>query len=136
MMTAMARTRIPFATAAAWAVSLQVAAVVHVGGSYQRGTLPGECKHGATVLRVHQADGLCHGQAPCRQDQVAAAQGALYKIVAMELVPIFNVWTLAMIDSATANNGLKKTAQELAQELVPELVPLQTSPELRQTHHP
>lgn len=71
---------------------------------------------GDLQIKVTAAQAAAADEYEKNQTRLAAAQGALYKIVAMELVPIFNVWTLAMIDSATANNGLKKTAQELAQD--------------------
>lgn len=45
-----------------------------------------------------------------------AAQGAVYKIVAMELIPVFNAFTGAMLESVVASNGIRKSAQDLAKD--------------------
>lgn len=50
------------------------------------------------------------------QKRLAAAQGALYKIVAMELLPIYNAFTLAMLESVKANNGVKASVSALARD--------------------
>ena len=50
------------------------------------------------------------------QKRLAAAHGQLAKIVAMELLPVQAAFAQAMLDSATANDGMKKSAQALAQD--------------------
>ena len=50
------------------------------------------------------------------QKRLAAAHGQIAKIVAMELLPVQGAFTQALLDSATANDGMKKSAQELAQD--------------------
>ena len=50
------------------------------------------------------------------QKRLAAAHGQIAKIVAMELLPVQAAFTQAMLDSATANDGVKKSAQQLAQD--------------------
>ena len=43
-----------------------------------------------------------------------AAQGAIAKRIGLELVPVFNAVTEAMLESLKANNGLKKGVDSLA----------------------
>lgn len=50
------------------------------------------------------------------QKRLAAAHGQIAKIVAMELLPVQSAFVQAMLDSATANDGMKRTAQQLAQD--------------------
>ena len=50
------------------------------------------------------------------QKRLAAAHGQIAKVVAMELLPVQAAFAQAMLDSATANDGLKKSAQSLAQD--------------------
>lgn len=50
------------------------------------------------------------------QTRLAVAQSALYKAVARELVPTFNAFTLAMLDTVKAGDGLRGTVANLAQD--------------------
>ena len=49
---------------------------VDVGRADQGDALPRESEDRPAVERVHEADGLSHGEAPGGEDEVAAAQGA------------------------------------------------------------
>lgn len=50
------------------------------------------------------------------QKRLAAAHGQIAKIIGMELLPVQLAFGQAMLDSATANDGMKKSAQQLAQD--------------------
>ena len=71
---------------------------------------------GDLQVKVTNAQAAAADEYEKNQIRLTAAQSAMYKIIAMELVPIINVWTLTMLDSVTATNGLKKSAMELAQD--------------------
>jgi lambda family phage tail tape measure protein len=50
------------------------------------------------------------------QKRLAAVHGQVAKVVAMELLPVQLAFGQALLDSATANDGMKKSAQDLAKD--------------------
>lgn len=48
--------------------------------------------------------------------KLSAAQNAIYKVVAMEVLPVMNAFSKAMLESATSTDGLGQSAQKLAKE--------------------
>ncbi|MCY1187372.1 hypothetical protein D9M73_283420 [compost metagenome] len=55
---------------------IQILAMIEVRGADHRGTLPRENEHRSTVTLVQEGEGLRHGQAPARQQQMTATQRA------------------------------------------------------------
>lgn len=50
------------------------------------------------------------------QKRLHASTNAVYKIIAMELVPVLNELALGMLETQLANDGIKKSATELAED--------------------
>ena len=48
--------------------------------------------------------------------RLKASSDAIYKVIALELLPVFNAFTKALIETSNANDGVKKTVQGLAKD--------------------
>ena len=73
--------------------------------------LVGEYQVKVTTEQAEAADELQKNQI-----RLAASSNAIYKIVAMELVPVMNDFVMALLQVQNSQDGLKKTAQQLAAE--------------------
>jgi hypothetical protein len=48
--------------------------------------------------------------------RLSASTNAIYKKIGLELVPVFNAFTKALLESQNANDGVKKSVNDLAQD--------------------
>ncbi len=71
----------------------------------------GEYQVKTTTAQAEAADALEKNQI-----RLAASSSAIYKIIAMELVPVMNDFVMALIQVQNSQDGLKKSVQQLASE--------------------
>lgn len=109
-----ARKQAAYADGAGKVAAMQ--ALMGKGGANLLPTLNDLAEAGDLQVKVTAAQAEMADTYEKNQKRLAAAHGQIAKIVAMELLPVQAAFAQAMLDSANANDGMKKSAQALAQD--------------------